>query len=81
LTKNPENVKSIVHLSSHTVIESFCSRTRFASFKGEEIDFLELLQSFGLSIPNLSSELGIDMDSLVHMDQEELLNLLTQQSN
>lgn len=48
---------------------------------GEEIDFIELLESFGVNIPNLSSELGIDMESLVHMDQEELLNLLTQQSN
>ncbi|XP_050441633.1 palmitoleoyl-protein carboxylesterase NOTUM isoform X2 [Adelges cooleyi] len=48
---------------------------------GEEVDFIELLQSFGVDIPNLSSELGIDMESLIHMDQEELLNLLTQQSN
>lgn len=48
---------------------------------GEEVDFIELLESFGVNIPNLSSELGIDMESLVHMDQEELLNLLTQQSN
>lgn len=48
---------------------------------GEEVDFIELLQSFGVSIPSLSTELGIDMESLVHMDQEELLNLLTQQSN
>ncbi|KAL5242347.1 hypothetical protein ACI65C_009757 [Semiaphis heraclei] len=48
---------------------------------GEEVDFIELLQSFGVNIPNLSSELGIDMESLIHMDQEELLNLLTQQSN
>ncbi|XP_025420804.1 palmitoleoyl-protein carboxylesterase notum1 [Sipha flava] len=48
---------------------------------GEEIDFLELLQSFGVDIPSLSSELGIDMESLTHMDHGELLNLLTQQSN
>ncbi|XP_050526206.1 palmitoleoyl-protein carboxylesterase NOTUM isoform X3 [Daktulosphaira vitifoliae] len=48
---------------------------------GEEVDFIELLQSFGVDIPKLSSELGIDMESLIHMDQEELLNLLTQQSN
>ncbi|VVC24463.1 Pectinacetylesterase/NOTUM [Cinara cedri] len=48
---------------------------------GEEVDFLELLQSFGLNIRNLSTELGIDVESLIHMDQEELLNLLTQQAN
>lgn len=48
---------------------------------GEEVDFIELLQSFGVNIRNLSTELGIDVESLIHMDQEELLNLLTQQAN
>lgn len=48
---------------------------------GEEVDFIELLQSFGVNIRNLSTELGIDVESLIHMDQEELLNLLTQQGN
>lgn len=48
---------------------------------GEEVDFVELLESFGVNIPNLSSELGIDIESLTHMDRGVLLSMLTQHPN
>ncbi|XP_074030873.1 palmitoleoyl-protein carboxylesterase notum isoform X2 [Leptinotarsa decemlineata] len=48
---------------------------------GEEMDFKELLQSFGLDMNNVAEALGIDIQTLNNMDQSELLNLLTQQSS
>lgn len=48
---------------------------------GEEMNFIELLKSFGLEMENVANALGIDMQTLNNMDQGELLNLLTQQSN
>lgn len=45
------------------------------------MDFIELLKSFGLEMENVANALGIDMQTLNNMDQGELLNLLTQQSN
>lgn len=45
------------------------------------MDFKELLKSFGLDMDSVASALGIDIDTLNNMDQQELLNLLTQQSN
>lgn len=50
-------------------------------FSGEEMDFLELLKSFGLDLMSVANALGIDINTLNNMDPEELLNLLTQQSN
>ncbi|XP_054272506.1 palmitoleoyl-protein carboxylesterase NOTUM [Macrosteles quadrilineatus] len=50
-------------------------------FTGEEMDFLELLKSFGLDLMSVANALGIDINTLNNMDPEELLNLLTQQSN
>ncbi|XP_057651110.1 palmitoleoyl-protein carboxylesterase NOTUM [Diorhabda carinulata] len=50
-------------------------------FTGEEMDFIELLKSFGLDMNSVADALGIDMQTLNNMDHAELLNLLTQQSN
>ena len=49
---------------------------------GEEMDFLELLKSFGLNMSSVAAALGIDVAALNKMDQDVLLHLLTsQQSN
>ncbi|XP_050515661.1 palmitoleoyl-protein carboxylesterase NOTUM [Diabrotica virgifera virgifera] len=50
-------------------------------FTGEEMDFIELLKSFGLDMNSVADALGIDIQTLNNMDHSELLNLLTQQSN
>ncbi|XP_060524164.1 palmitoleoyl-protein carboxylesterase NOTUM [Cylas formicarius] len=50
-------------------------------YTGEEMDFIELLKSFGLDMESVASALGIDMDTLNNMDQAELLNMLTQHSS
>ncbi|CAG9764236.1 unnamed protein product [Ceutorhynchus assimilis] len=50
-------------------------------FTGEEMDFLELLKSFGLDMESVANALGVDMNTLNNMDQGHLLNLLTQQAN
>ncbi|KAH0956419.1 hypothetical protein HN011_011822 [Eciton burchellii] len=50
-------------------------------FTGEEMDFIELLKSFGLDMKSVANALGIDIHTLNSMDQEELLNLLTQRAN
>ncbi|KAJ1532031.1 hypothetical protein ONE63_000665 [Megalurothrips usitatus] len=50
-------------------------------FTGEEMDFIELLKSFGLDMASVANALGIDIHTLNNMDHEELLNLLTQQAN
>jgi len=51
------------------------------SFSGEELDLLELLQSFGLDMKNVASALGVDIHTLNNMGQRELISLLTQQVN
>lgn len=48
---------------------------------GEEMDFLELLKSFGLNMGSVASALGIKLTDLNNMDQDVLLHLLTSQSN
>lgn len=48
-------------------------------FTGEEMDFIELLKSFGLDMESVAKALGIDIHTLNTMDHVELLNLLTQQ--
>ncbi|KAG8039200.1 hypothetical protein G9C98_003507 [Cotesia typhae] len=50
-------------------------------FTGEEMDFIELLKSFGLDMKSVAIALGIDIHTLNNMNHAELLNLLTQQSN
>lgn len=50
-------------------------------FTGDEMDIIELLKSFGLDMESVANALGIDMTTLNNMDQGELLNLLTQQTN
>ncbi|XP_066583261.1 palmitoleoyl-protein carboxylesterase NOTUM [Prorops nasuta] len=50
-------------------------------FTGEEMDFIELLKSFGLDMKSVANALGIDIHTLNSMDHDELLNLLTQQAN
>ncbi|XP_063225651.1 palmitoleoyl-protein carboxylesterase NOTUM isoform X2 [Bacillus rossius redtenbacheri] len=50
-------------------------------FTGEEMDFIELLKSFGLDMASVANALGIDIHTLNNMDHEELLTLLTQQAN
>ncbi|KAL1131741.1 hypothetical protein AAG570_011354, partial [Ranatra chinensis] len=50
-------------------------------FTGEEMDFIELLKSFGLDMKSVANALGIDIHTLNNMDHDELLNLLTQQAN
>ncbi|XP_026671001.1 palmitoleoyl-protein carboxylesterase NOTUM [Ceratina calcarata] len=50
-------------------------------FTGEEMDFIELLKSFGLDMKSVANALGIDIQTLNTMDHEELLNLLTQRAN
>ena len=53
-----------------------------ALISGEEMDFLELLKSFGLNMSSVAAALGIDVAALNKMDQDVLLHLLTsQQSN
>lgn len=48
-------------------------------FTGEEMDFIDLLKSFGLDMASVADALGIDMHTLNNMDHDQLLNLLTQQ--
>ncbi|XP_049782717.1 palmitoleoyl-protein carboxylesterase NOTUM [Schistocerca cancellata] len=50
-------------------------------YTGEEMDFIELLKSFGLDMVNVANALDIDIHTLNNMDHEELLQLLTQQAN
>ena len=49
-------------------------------FAGEEMDFLELLKSFGLDMRSVASALGIELSALNNMDQDVLLHLLTSQT-
>ncbi|XP_023238203.1 palmitoleoyl-protein carboxylesterase notum1-like isoform X2 [Centruroides sculpturatus] len=50
-------------------------------FTGEEMDFIELLKSFGLDMGSVANALGIDLTTLNEMDHDTLLQLLTQQTN
>jgi O-palmitoleoyl-L-serine hydrolase len=54
---------------------------QIAVLSGEELDFIELLKSFGLDMSSMAQALGIDVDTLQNMEHKELLNLLTQQAN
>ncbi|CAN7999438.1 unnamed protein product, partial [Ixodes hexagonus] len=45
---------------------------------GQEVDFLDLLRSFGLDMAAVASALGVDQKALGAMDHDTLLQLLTQ---
>ncbi|KAK4307321.1 hypothetical protein Pmani_020906 [Petrolisthes manimaculis] len=47
-------------------------------FTGEEMNFTELLKSFGLDMASVASALGIDIHTLNSMSNDELLHILTQ---
>nr|CAG4643802.1 EOG090X02ZJ [Lepidurus arcticus] len=47
---------------------------------GEEMDFIQLLKSFGLDMSSVANALGIDLHTLTNMDHDLLLHLLTQQA-
>merc|ERR1712223_1176126 len=48
---------------------------------GEEIDFLTLLQSFGVDRESFARALGVDITTLINMDKDVLLDLLTSHSS
>jgi len=48
---------------------------------GEEMDFLDLLESFGLDMKSVAHALGIDIATLNNMDKDVLLHLLTSQTS
>ncbi|XP_035715762.1 palmitoleoyl-protein carboxylesterase NOTUM isoform X2 [Folsomia candida] len=45
---------------------------------GEEVDFKDLLKSFGLDMATMAKALGIDLATLNNMDHQVLLQMLTQ---
>jgi hypothetical protein len=45
---------------------------------GEEVDFKDLLKSFGLDMGTMAKALGIDLATLNNMDHQVLLQMLTQ---
>ncbi|XP_063613318.1 palmitoleoyl-protein carboxylesterase NOTUM-like [Penaeus indicus] len=47
-------------------------------FTGEEMNFIELLKSFGLDMASVANALGIDIHTLNSMANDELLHILTQ---
>lgn len=47
-------------------------------FTGEEMEFIDLLKSFGVNMDSVANALGIDIHTLNSMGHAELLNLLTQ---
>ncbi|XP_076062099.1 palmitoleoyl-protein carboxylesterase notum isoform X2 [Oratosquilla oratoria] len=47
-------------------------------FTGEELNFLELFQSFGLDMASVAKALGIDLHTLNAMDNDQLRLILTQ---
>ena len=48
-------------------------------FSGQEIDFLTLLQSFGLNLHDVADALGVDVDTLNNKNRDVLFRLLTSQ--
>ncbi len=52
--------------------------SRSTLFAGKEIDFLTLLQSFGLSTRTMAKALGVDVATLNSMDRDVLFQMLTQ---
>ena len=62
-------------------IKHFITHKSTLFFLGEEMDFLELLKSFGLDMKSVAKALGIDEATLNNMDKEVLLHLLTSQAS
>jgi hypothetical protein len=50
-------------------------------FAGQEIDFLTLLQSFGLNMGSVADALGVDVATLNNMDRDVLFQMLTSQQS
>lgn len=46
------------------------------SVVGEEMDFIELLKSFGLDMSSVATALGLDLDTLNAMGNDKLLQIL-----
>ena len=68
--------------NSQQSFDNYSDNILNAFISGEEMDFLELLKSFGLNMSSVAAALGIDVAALNKMDQDVLLHLLTsQQSN
>ena len=68
--------------NSQQSFDHYSDKILNALISGEEMDFLELLKSFGLNMSSVAAALGIDVAALNKMDQDVLLHLLTsQQSN
>ena len=68
--------------NSQQSFDDYSDKILNALISGEEMDFLELLKSFGLNMSSVAAALGIDVAALNKMDQDVLLHLLTsQQSN
>ena len=68
--------------NSQQSFDDYSDKILNAFISGEEMDFLELLKSFGLNMSSVAAALGIDVAALNKMDQDVLLHLLTsQQSN
>ena len=63
------------------LLEIFATLVLIISLLGEEMDFLELLKSFGLDMQSVAKALGIDEATLNNMDKEVLLHLLTSQAS
>ena len=47
----------------------------------QEIDFLTLLQSFGVDMGSVAHALGVDINTLINMDKDVLMHLLTSHSS
>ena len=60
---------------------SWTQLNKYISFLGQEIDFLTLLQSFGVDIGSFARALGVDITTLINMDKDVLLDLLTSHSS
>lgn len=50
-------------------------------YTGEEVNFIDMLKSFGLRMDSVAQALGVDLHTLNNMEHTELLDLLTQQIN
>jgi hypothetical protein len=74
----PKNYnRDLMNTRSHVSLNHYIDQVEFFS-SGEELDLLELLQSFGLDMKNVASALGVDIHTLNNMGQRELISLLTQ---
>jgi len=68
----------IIILSNYLIIIDISIITFFL---GQEIDFLTLLQSFGVDMGSVAHALGVDINTLINMDKDVLMHLLTSHSS